>query len=271
MILFVFEGRAEDKLFDSIKKLFFSKSTDRFICTYRNNIYQLYSKLKEHGFFEESGVSTVAVLNQILQERGDDTLKDVLQSDISEIFLFFDYDFQHSQLSLDKNNQHVKKMLDYFNDETENGKLYINYPMFESIRYTRELPDRDYVNYTIKREQSKGFKRLTNDFSFYKSLNHLMVSEGSAKTESTQKDEMERAKRNWEYLVGMNVIKANYICSDFKVRPACKDDISQLAVFNAQLAKFVYTSECRVSILNAIPIFLYEYFSGIEFDFESSV
>lgn len=35
-------------------------------------------------------------------------------------------------------------MLDYFSDETENGKLYINYPMIESLKYTKEIPDANY-------------------------------------------------------------------------------------------------------------------------------
>ena len=71
-------------------------------------------------------------------DRGDRTLDGMRNSDISEIFLFFDYDFQNSQLSLDEINRRVEKMLTLFDDETDNGKLYINYPMIESIRYTRD-------------------------------------------------------------------------------------------------------------------------------------
>ena len=48
------------------------------------------------------------------------------------------YDFQNSQLSLDEINRRVEEMLKLFDDETDNGKLYINYPMIESIRYTRD-------------------------------------------------------------------------------------------------------------------------------------
>lgn len=55
-------------------------------------------------------------------------------------------------------------MLTLFADETENGKLYINYPMIESIRYTKELPDTDYANYIVSREECKDFKRLARDF-----------------------------------------------------------------------------------------------------------
>ena len=53
---------------------------------------------------------------------------------------FFDYDFQN-KMGTQKVNNILYEMLDFFNDETENGKLYINYPMIESLKYTKEMPD----------------------------------------------------------------------------------------------------------------------------------
>ena len=35
--------------------------------------------------------------------------------------------------------------------KADNGKLYINYPMIESIRYTKELPDDAYVGGSVGR------------------------------------------------------------------------------------------------------------------------
>ena len=63
------------------------------------------------------------------------------ESDFSEVYLFFDYDFQNKNLELSEINSQLTEMLDFFSDETDNGKLYINYPMIESIRCTRKLPD----------------------------------------------------------------------------------------------------------------------------------
>ena len=73
-------------------------------------------------------------------------------------------------------------MLALFADETENGKLYINYPMIESIRYTKELPDNDYANYVVSREECKDFKRLSRDFSAYNSLDHILFKDGETPT-----------------------------------------------------------------------------------------
>ena len=38
------------------------------------------------------------------------------------------YDFQNSQLSLDEIHRRVEEMLKLFDDETDNGKLYIRFP-----------------------------------------------------------------------------------------------------------------------------------------------
>ena len=84
------------------------------------------------------------ILKRFIEET--DSWYDTKTSDISETYLFFDYDFQNTQLTLEEINLRVQSMLELFTDETDDGKLYINYPMIESIRYTKELPDEDYVN-----------------------------------------------------------------------------------------------------------------------------
>lgn len=45
MILFVFEGKDDKTYFESIKRLFFPKKSETFVCTYNSNIYSLYTKL----------------------------------------------------------------------------------------------------------------------------------------------------------------------------------------------------------------------------------
>ena len=94
MILFVFEGRDDKTYFESIKRLFFPEKLDTFVCTYNSNIYSLYTKLIEHDALNGTlEVDTVSVLKEILLEKGDETLKDIREDEVSEIYLFFDYDF----------------------------------------------------------------------------------------------------------------------------------------------------------------------------------
>lgn len=101
MILFVFEGKErEPRFYRTLERLYFPRVNDNIICTFGNNIYDLYNELIE---YDECG-DIVSLMRERLAERGDSTLDGIRSSDISEIFLFFDYDFQNSQLSLDEIN-----------------------------------------------------------------------------------------------------------------------------------------------------------------------
>lgn len=174
MILFVFEGDdREPYLYKTLERLYLPKDNDNIICSFGNNIYELYSEMESLG---EEG-DFVSMLREHLAARGDATLDRIKTSRISETYLFFDYDFQNSQLSLEEINERVKSMLEYFTDETDNGKLYINYPMIESIRYTKELPDENYWSYVVSRAECHDFKRIAGEFSYYKSFDHILFKE----------------------------------------------------------------------------------------------
>ncbi len=251
MILFIFEGNErEPRLYRTLEKLYFPRENDNIICSFGNNIYGLYEELMAYG----DGGDIVALMRERLADRGDSTLNGIRNSDVSEIFLFFDYDFQNSQLALDEINKRVEEMLTLFDDETGNGKLYINYPMIESIRYTKELPDEEYVNYVVSREECKDFKHLAREFSAYSSLDHILFKDG----EVPSKEKFMRVKDNWQYLRRMNVSKANWLVAGKYSMPEEKRVVNQLAIFCGQVARYVTPCEC-VAVLNSFPIFIYEY------------
>jgi hypothetical protein len=262
MILFIFEGKDDKTYFESIKRLFFPEKSDTFVCTYNSNIYSLYSKLKAHdalhGMLE---VNTVSVFKEILLEKGDETLKGIREDEVSEIYLFFDYDFQERARTLEENNKRLRELLEYFTDETAMGKLYINYPMVESIRYTKDLPDNDYWQYTVTRQkcQDESFKHQVHEFSFYgANLGYIVLTIKPADNEAKKQEKTIIAKQNWQHLIVMNVSKSNYICNDKNEIPDEAD--SQKEIFDNQLSKYVETEDCMVAILNAFPIFLFDYF-----------
>ena len=251
MILFVFEGdEREPRLFRTLERLYFPKVNDNIVCSFGNNIYDLYNELLQY----DAGGDIVSLMRERLADRGDSTLDGIRSSDIAQIFLFFDYDFQNPQLPLDEINRRVAEMLSLFDDETDNGKLYVNYPMIESIRYTKELPDEDYADYTVSREECKDFKRRARDFSAYNSLDHILFKDGELPT----KEKYLKVKDNWQYLKQMNVCKANLLATGHHAMPAEKAVVNQLAVFEGQVTKFVNPSQ-RVAVLNSFPIFIYEY------------
>ena len=175
MILFVFEGvKREPDLFRTIQRLYFSNREEQIVCSYNNNIYQLYKDLQEY----DGDGDIVSLLMEKFASQKDNPLKDIDRSaDISEIYLFFDYDFHNRNLSLEEINRQVKEMLETFDNETEYGKLYIDYPMVESIRYTKFLPDANYWTYTISRTDCSRFKGLSAEFSAYRSFDFILLTE----------------------------------------------------------------------------------------------
>lgn len=283
MILFVFEGEAtEPLLYSSMKHLFMPKEKNDIICSYKSNIYSLYNKMIANGDFDdaENDVSIVPLLQDHLKKQGEvnhPLLRIKRWAEISEVFLFFDYDCQNKNpngtYSLVDNNQQIQKMLSFFNNETAAGKLYINYPMVESIRYTKELPDSDFKAYTIPLSDCHDdvFKNKANAFSFYKSFDFLTLNFFGVlrnvmkladsnlkkiKIRSYWKQRKNR-KNNWKMLIKQNVEKLFEITKIDGKGIYNKQEITQEKLFETQKIDFV--PKQIVSIVCSIPLFLYDY------------
>lgn len=251
MILFVFEGaEREPKIFKTLERLFFGEG-GRIVCSFGNNIYELYRQLKE---FEGDGDVV-----SILRERDSQLPLGVKSSDFSEIYLFFDYDFQNTNLPLGEMNERLQEMLEMFDDETDNGKLYVSYPMVESLCYTKELPDEHFVEYTVSRSDCivRSFKDLAREFSFYGSLDFIVLPD-SAHHKPGKKD-VAQIRQNWIWLVQQHASKANFMCGGELQMPVDKEVILQSIIFAAQRAKYLENEE-RIAVLNGFPLFLFDYF-----------
>lgn len=252
MILFVFEGeRREPIIFKTINSLYFQRKEQSIVCSFGNNIYKLYSEMKA---LDGDG-DIVALMSEILKNKPSNPLTGYNKaSDFSEVYMFFDYDLHDNatRMTYDEKNNILREMLAFFDDETGNGKLYVNYPMVESIRYTKEIPDSDYWQYVVQISDCPQFKKMAKDFSFYGNLDFI------SHKRNTQED-FQKAKRNWEILKEQNTSKANYICNGVFGLPASKSDVSQDKIFESQVSKYVLAHN-EIAILNSFPLFLYEYF-----------
>jgi len=93
------------------------------------------------------------------------------------------------------------------------------------------------------------------DVMFY-TLIYSLITTSRKKPERSKKTDT--AKQNWRHLIVMNVSKSNYICNDKNEIPDETDN--QKKIFDNQLSKYVETEDCKVAILNAFPIFLFDYF-----------
>lgn len=258
MVLFVFEGvRPEENLFNSIDNLFLHIGSDKIVCTFHTNIYQLYKEIYGNDENVED-VDTVSALKSWLTKKGDNTLDSFESDSFSEIYLFFDYDphaAQSNNLSIDELNDRVGKMLKLFDNETEHGKLYISYPMSEAFRHTQQLRDRDYYTYKCSWDECRDFKNKSAQFSYYKNMD--FVSYDRCRTD----EDKQTVRNNWKLLFAQNVAKANYICSSVNEIPQDKNTISQDKIFDGQLSKFIIPNS-NISILSAFPLFMFEYLSA---------
>lgn len=262
MILFVFEGKKrENQLYNTIRELFFKDIVlDDVVFSYCSNIYSLYNQMKELDVFEQNDSDIIRLLKNEAERHPEiqNTLEKYEDSDsFSEIYFFFDYDIKKQDEknfeSVEMQNNHIREMLDFFDDETQNGKLYINYPMVESIRYFKNpLPDNDFYTYTTDLFIGKRFKRIADADSAYKNLNFIIISPKQTENEK------QAIKENWRIIKELNIKKANYICSKNNEIPSRKSDVSQSSIFSGQLQNYVRQNQ--IAILNSFPLFLYEYF-----------
>ncbi len=89
----------------------------------------LWKKLKEDDF-DTDIIEVLRESNKEIREQ----LMGLSRDDFSEVFLFFDYDAHQTNLGKADGGNVVGLMLESFDNETENGKLYISYPMVEALR-----------------------------------------------------------------------------------------------------------------------------------------
>ena len=264
MILFVFEGQKDEpKIYATNKALYFEKESEDIKYVFNSNIYRLYDVImKEYSDFSNMN-NAADVVSLLRRFHPESDLKDIeISSDIDQIFFFFDYDFQevfyekekHPDYNLMKclemNNHKVQEMLNLFNNETEMGKLYINYPMIESLKFTKRLPDSQYHSYEVTLDECHGkFKGIAEKFTDYHSYHGLLIEDTI---------DREIVSKNWQKLKEQNIKKANFLCTGRNSLPKNKETISQNRIYQSQLKK--YNTNAHIGILNSFPLFLYDYF-----------
>lgn len=126
IVLLVFEGeRTEPQILSNLKNHYFKDGKNTVIhATFNTHIYTLWDEVKK-----DEDLHLLELIRE-KNERNRIELLGISRDDVSQIFLFFDYDGHVNEAS----DETIEKMLSHFNNETENGKLYISYPMVEALR-----------------------------------------------------------------------------------------------------------------------------------------
>lgn len=220
--------------------------------------------MKEYDVFNDSA-DLVNVLKETSPKNSEDSgLNKIKHSDeVSEIYLFFDCDFKKQDIknkqSLEDQYVAIKEMIAYFSDETR-GKLYINYPMIESFRYfKKELPDYDYKDYVVDVLIGRKFKELAANDSIFKNFKNICFDlDGKGNLKVPEPEIANTVLNNWKHINGLNIRKANYICTGSFCLPKEKETICQDRILDNQIGKYIKPDE-KLAIINSFPLFLYEY------------
>jgi len=240
-ILFIMEGEKEDP--QLLKKLFaayrdfldFDENAvgKEVIVSYASHIYSLYSELKklenDDGFFAD--------LFPIVKKKDPD-LSGYSSDDFSAIYLFFDLDI-HGRDEKEISSQ-LKEMVETFDNETGNGKLFISYPMVEAAKIcdkTDGLFKKDRKMFPLDSCKKGGFKQFAN--------NH---TRSAIKTDSLEE---------WNLICKENYRKANWILNEKESNPdihSLKKEMEQKDILDKEL-EFV-KKEQKVATLSAYPMWL---------------
>ena len=232
-LLFITEGEIDEPKFieKMLKKCL--PNVEYYVYSYTTTIHTLARKL-----FTKSGeIDEDLDIKGVLKEEEKDLLKRrILEKSYTDIILVFDFEPHCDSPEFEK----IKKMLEYFTDSSNMGKLYINYPMMQSYRHLKKMPDNDFMNRKIAREDASKYKDIVNKESCYKNL----------------------GKYNYPVfmgIIGHHIMKANYILNK-KYELMNRDEFINLDYIK------IYDIEWKsnrkdgvVDVLNTFVFFIVEY------------
>jgi len=230
-ILFIFEGpKAEKLITDSLTNYFVNENTV-ITCAYCTTIYKMYTEISEDEYLD-----TFTLVKDINENRA--SLKDFKRTDFAQIFLFFDYDGHASNA----NDGKLKALLEFFNEETDKGKLYISYPMVEALKH---IPNFDTF---------KDIKAAIIEFVGYKKFVKKNCLEILIHIHQYDLD-------IWKKLIENHLKKMNEIVYDLYEFPNVIVD--QPTIFQKQIEKHIKVDQ-TVSVLSSFPVFLHDYYGNVD-------
>ena len=240
-VLFVLEGeQPEGNIVARLQKAFPEEladlSSDLVKIVFSSNIYSLYGKLKDDDGF----LDVVEVLKE--QHKEDKELQDLDRESVSQVFLFFDLDI-HKQ-PIGESCDQLNELVQFFDNETENGKLFLSYPMVEAINicdFENGLMSDDRKLFCIDKCVNDGFKHFVND------LNR------DSKTICRA-----NCRENWLIISKANYEKAKWLMHLTSVDLfSVLDQMQQSAILQHQ--QKLIKEDNVVATLSAFPFFLLEY------------
>lgn len=233
-ILLVFEGkRPEYDILNKMRIFFNGKTILRAV--WDCDIVSLYKKMEEDGDFD------ILPLLQEKNKKENKEIKDLKRDEVSQIFMFFDFEGKILKNKIFEYCGILKKMLEIFDNETEHGKLYISYPMVEALRHAKKDLSQNYLKCVWNIHDKEHYKAHIGKISDYNDIRKLDVAD-------------------WRLLISLCIQKAYCLVhGEWKI-PNYEEfnDLTQGEILNHQKDKFI--PKKSVVSLSAFPFFILNYF-----------
>ena len=231
-LLFITEGEVDEPEFiDKIFKKCYPNIEYEYY-SYSTSIHTLTNLL----FTADEEIDNFLDIRKVLKENEKNKQKtEKLSEKYRDIILVFDFDPHSDKPEFKK----VKKMLSFFDDSADNGKLYINYPMMQAYKHIKSFFDDEYKDRVVEVSKCSKYKNLVGKESIINDLR----------------------KYNFPIImkiIGYNLKKVNYILNNNYNIPSY-DDFYKLDL------KYVYQFQCKlknnnkVSVLNTFVFNMIEY------------
>lgn len=257
-ILFVVEGqKAEPAYLKNIEQVFFSRTTKNeiewLIIPYKTLIYTLAKEIQADPDLQ---------LIELLKEKHP-ALVHIDTSMISEIYLLFDYDGHDSKNSISDKVAKLELMFEIFHDETENGKLYISYPMIEAVK---DLVHEDAINRTQFQSQwQTALSQLTPHLLQQAEMPHYFVpsyedvSYKQLLNASKYQDIRSLDISKWSQIIQCHHWKLGCLSNDETLTLEQAKQITPASIHHYQHNLFIEPFS-QVAVLASLPHFIIEYF-----------
>lgn len=238
-ILFIVEGFRDSNYVKSIVK---EMGLNVEVFPVQANIHMLYSQLEKEDF-NLNIVDTLLELNGVNQED-----KEMLKREAPFVYtyLLFDMDPHHSNRPINENISNIEKMLSYFTDETDNtvGKLYINYPMIESLWDYDKDDYEEYKDRMVATENVKDYKTIVGE-------------RGNPQNPSKYSLSL------YKELCLLNIKKAELIVNNSWSKPSYSvylSDLSQIRILLSE--RELIHLDGKIRVLSSLPLFMADYWGN---------
>lgn len=235
--LFVVEGeRTEPRFFRRMLPMYLDIGPPS-IHSYGTNIHALLDEFFVDGVIDPD-LDLMKVLRGSRTGRRDDG---ILDRRFTDIIMVFDMD----PLDPRYDPERLRQAAEFFNDSSGNGKLYINYPMFESYRHMPSLHDESYLGISVNRD---GIKR-------YKEVSALPANSCGELRELSK-----IGRPAFDRIIEMNLRKACLISSGSRVMPSAEDyddRMDHVGILERQCRRFEGSG--TVMVLNTSVLCVVDY------------